>query len=151
MARALGVPATHEAVLRHLGAPETLDGVTDLSSRYGSRQRPRWFWPVIAAVGIALGIAFAAWVGFQKDPVTARVWGYEVKTDSEVSIKLDVVRPDPLDVTCTVYAQAEDHSIVGEKTVDIPASEQEKVRVFIDVETERKAVNGVLRTCTPAD
>lgn len=125
--------------------------MTDLSSRYGSRQRPRWFWPAIAAVGITLGIAFAAWVGFQKDPVTGRLWGYEVISADQVAVKLDVIRPDPLEVTCTVYAQAEDHSIVGEKTVDIPASEQEKVRVEIDIETERKAVNGVLRTCAPTD
>ena len=125
--------------------------MTDLSTRYGSRQRPRWFWPTIAAIGITLGVAFAAWVGFQKDPVTGRLWGYEVVSDSQVSVKLDVIRPDPLDVTCTVYAQAEDHSIVGEKTVDIPASEDEKVRVAIDIETERKAVNGVLRTCVATD
>ena len=125
--------------------------MTDLSSRYGSRQRPRWFWPTIAGVGIALGVAFAAWVGFQNDPVTGRLWGYEVVSDSQVSVSLDVIRPDPLDVTCTVYAQADDHSIVGEKTVDIPASEDEKVRVDIDIETERRAVTGVLRTCVPAD
>ena len=125
--------------------------MTDLSSRYGSRQRPRWFWPAIAAVGITLGVAFAAWVGFQKDPVTGRLWGYDVISDTRVTVTLDVVRPDPLDVTCTVYAQADDHSIVGEKTVDVPASEQEKVRVDIDIETERRAVTGVLRTCVPAD
>jgi hypothetical protein len=132
-------------------APETLVDVTDLSTRYGSRQRPRWFWPAVAAVGITLGIAFAAWVGFQKDPVTGRLWGYEVVSDSRVEVKLDVIRPDPLAVTCSVYAQAEDHSIVGEKTVDVPASGQEKVRVLIDIETERRGVNGVLRTCVPTD
>jgi hypothetical protein len=125
--------------------------VTDLSSRYGSSQRPRWFWPTIAAIGIALGVAFAAWVGFQKDPVTGRLWGYDVVSDSQVAVTLDVVRPDPLDVTCTVYAQSADHSIVGEKFVDVPASEQEKVRLTIDIETERRAVNGVLRTCVAAD
>jgi hypothetical protein len=125
--------------------------VTDLSSRYGSRRRPRWFWPAVATVGIALGVAFAAWVGFQKDEVTGRLWGYEVVSDSQVTVTLDVIRPDPLDVTCTVYAQAGDHSIVGEKSVDIPASQREKVRVNIDIETERRAVTGVLRTCVAAD
>lgn len=125
--------------------------MTDLNSRYGSRQRPRWFWPAIAAVGISLGVAFAAWVGFQKDPVSAQLWGYEVISDSQVTVSLDVVRPDPLAVECTVYAQAADHSIVGEKTVDLPASEEEELRVTIDIETERRAVNGVLRTCVAAD
>ena len=125
--------------------------MTDLNARYASRQRPRWFWPAIAAVGITLGIAFAAWVGFQKDPVTGRLWGYEVISDNQVAVKVDVIRPDPLAVTCTVYSQAADHSIVGEKTFDVPASQREKVRVFVDIETERRGVNGVLRTCVPAD
>jgi hypothetical protein len=125
--------------------------VTDLSTRYGSRQRPRWLWPAVAAVGITLGIAFAAWVGFQKDPVTGRLWGYEVVSDSQTTVTLDVVRPDPLDVTCTVYAQGGDHSIVGEKSVDVPASQREEVRVRIDIETERRAVTGVLRTCVASD
>ena len=144
------LPSTEAA--RHAWVPpETLDDVTDLSSRYGSRQRPGWFWPAIAAVGITLGIAFAAWVGFQKDPVTGRLWGYDVVSDTQVTVKLDVIRPDPIAVTCTVYSQAADHSIVGEKTVDIPPSDREKVRVPIEIETERRGVNGVLRTCVPTD
>jgi hypothetical protein len=125
--------------------------VTDLGARYGTSNRPRWFWPLIAAIGITIGIALAAWVGFQDKPVTARVWGYDIVNDHKVTIKLDVVRPDPIDVECTVYAQAGDHSVVGEKTVDLPASEQEEIRVSIDVETERKAVTGVLRTCVAAE
>lgn len=124
-------------------------GVTDLSSRYGTRTRPRWFWPAVTAVGVAIGIMFAAWVGFQDEPVKGRVWGYDVKSDHLVTLKLDVVRPDPLAVRCTVYAQAADHSIVGEKTVDVPASKEEETRISIDVQTERKAVTGVLRTCAP--
>ena len=125
--------------------------MTDLGARYGTSNRPRWFWPLIAAIGITIGIALAAWVGFQDKPVTARVWGYDIVNDHKVTIKLDVVRPDPIDVECTVYAQAADHSVVGEKTVDLPASEQEEIRISIDIETERKAVTGVLRTCVTAE
>lgn len=140
-----------EAVPRPLASPETLGRVTDLSTRYGSRQRPRWLWPVVTAAGIAIGVAFAAWVGFQKEPVSAQVWGYEVLDDNQVIVKLDVVRPDPIDVTCTVYAQAFDQSIVGEKAVVVPPSERKVVRVEIPIETERRAVTGVLRTCVPVD
>ena len=68
-----------------------------------------------------------------------------------MDVTLDVHRPDPLAVRCTVYAQAEDHSIVGEKTVTVPADDREDVRVSISLETERRAVNGVLRTCQSAD
>ena len=125
--------------------------MTDLSARYGTRRRPSWLWPAIAAFGITIGVAFAAWVGFQDDPVTGRLWGYDVVDDHRVTVTLDVIRPDPLDVRCTVYAQAADHSIVGEKTVDLPASDNEKVRLTIDIDTERRAVTGVLRMCEPAD
>ncbi len=125
--------------------------MTDLGARYGTSSRPRWFWPLIAAVGITIGIAFAAWVGFQDKPITARVWGYDVVDDHKVTVKLDVVRPDPLDVECTVYAQAADHSIVGEKTVELPAIDDEEIRIEIGVETERRAVTGVLRTCVAAE
>ncbi|WP_162255517.1 DUF4307 domain-containing protein [Aeromicrobium sp. Root236] len=123
--------------------------MTDLSSRYGTRTRPRWFWPAIAAIGIAIGVSFAAWVGFQDEPVKGRLWGYDVKSDHLVTLKVDVIRPDPLAVRCTVYAQAADHSIVGEKTVDVAAGKAEKTRITIDVQTERKAVTGVLKTCEP--
>lgn len=125
--------------------------MTDLGARYGTSNRPRWFWPLIAAIGITIGIVFAAWVGFQDKPVTARLWAYDVVGDHLVTVSLDVVRPDPLDVRCTVYAQAADHSVVGEKTVDVPASQQEQTRISIDIETERRAVTGVLRTCVAAE
>ena len=122
----------------------------ELDSRYGRRTRPRWFWPVIAAVGVGIGVAFAAWVAFQERPVSARVYGYEVQTDRLVTVTIDVVTPEPLDVTCTVFAQSEDHAIVGEKSIDLAADDREERRVAIDVETERRAVTGVLRTCEPS-
>ncbi|MGJ9421223.1 DUF4307 domain-containing protein [Aeromicrobium sp. CF3.5] len=120
---------------------------TDLQQRYGRTARPSWFWPTVAAIGVTIGVAFAAWVGFQKDPVSARVYSYDIASDNLVTVNLDVVRPDPLDVRCTVYAQALDHSIVGEKTVDVASSSQEVERIEIDIQTERRAVTGTLRTC----
>lgn len=125
--------------------------MTDLDDRYGARRRPRWWWPVVAAVGVTLGVVAAAWVAFQPRPVSAQLYGYEVVDDHRVRIALDVHRPDPLEVRCTVYAQAADHATVGEKTVTVPASDREDVRVRIALETERRAVNGVLRTCESAD
>jgi hypothetical protein len=121
--------------------------VTDLQARYGTRRRPRWLWPVVAAVGVVLGIVWASWVAFQPTPVSAQLYGYDVVDDHHVNITLNVHRPEPLAVTCTVYAQAEDHSTVGEKTVTVPADDREDARVRISLETERRAVTGVLRTC----
>ena len=125
--------------------------MTDLSDRYGTRGRPRWVWLVVAGVGIAIGVAWAAWVAFQPRPVTAELYGYDVVGDHRVDITLNVHRPDPVAVKCTVYARAEDHSIVGEKTVTVPADDDEDVRIPVALETERRAVTGILRTCESPD
>jgi hypothetical protein len=125
--------------------------VTDLSDRYGARGLPRWWWPVVAAVGVTIGVLAAAWVAFQPRPVTAQVYGYDVVDDHHVAITLMVHRPEPVSVRCTVYAQADDHSNVGEKTVTVPAGDRENTRVTIALDTERRAVTGVLRRCETSD
>ncbi|MCW2750161.1 MAG: hypothetical protein JWR83_1271 [Aeromicrobium sp.] len=123
--------------------------MTDLSARYGTKRRPRWFWPAITAVGVSIGVGFAAWIALQSTPVTAEVHGYDVVDAHHVTVSLNISRPDPIAVECTVYAQSADHAIVGEKTVTVPPSKSRDIRFSIDVKTERKAVNGVLRTCRP--
>lgn len=129
--------------------------MTDLpphvADRYGTRGRPRWLWPAIAAVGIVLGIAWAAWVAFQPRPVTAKVYGYDVADAHHVKVTLEIRRPEPVPVRCTVYAQSLDHAIVGEKTVDVPPGTDEITRFPVTLMTERKAVTGVLRTCESLD
>jgi len=130
--------------------PETLDGVTDLDDRYGRhrRTRPRWFWPVVASIGIAVGVAWAAWAAFSDVPVhQAEVFGYEVVDDRTTTVQLDVYRDEPVALRCTVYAQAQDKSVVGEKSVDLPESGDEHVRVSIEIRTERRAVTGRLEAC----
>ena len=125
--------------------------MSDLDARYGRRTSRRWIWPVIAVVGIGAGVAFAAWVAFQPRPVHAVLWGYEVLTDHRVRVTLDVHRPEPLAVECTVYAQALDHSVVGERTIAVSAGARENTRVKAIITTERRAVNGVLRDCRPLE
>ena len=121
--------------------------MTDLSTRYGTHARRPWLWPAVAAIGIALGIAWAIWVATADKSFSARLYGYEVINDHQTSAKLDIHRPDPVALECTVYAQAEDHSIVGERTLKIPASERETMRRTTTIETERRAVTAVLKGC----
>ena len=110
-----------------------------LDDRYGARRLPRWFWPVFATVAIGLGIAWAAWVAFDEPAVSADVYGYEIVDENHTVITIDVRRPDPVDISCTVQAQALDHSVVGERTVQLPATDAKRQRLEIDVETEREA------------
>lgn len=129
-----------------------MERVSDLDARYGRRRGARrWVWPIVAVVGISAGVAFAAWVAFQPRPVNAVLWGYEVLSDHRVRVTLDVHRPEPRPVECTVFAQAQDHSVVGERTVVVPAGTTKNMRVKAVITTERRAVNGVLRGCRPLE
>ena len=125
--------------------------MTSLDVRYGRRQTRRWLWPVVTAVGVLVGVAWAAWVAFDRDPVTAEIHGYAVESDTRIVATLDVRRPEPVAVRCTVYAQALDHSVVGERTVDVPAGSRQRTRVELPITTEREAVTAVLRTCQVTD
>ena len=67
-----------------------------------------------------------------------------------VRVELIVHRRDSAAAVCTVYAQAQDHSTVGERQVAVPAGGPEERRVKAVITTERRAVNGVLRRCEPS-
>lgn len=123
------------------------------SERYGRRSRPQSFWIALTVVLVAVGIAWAWWVAqAQSDqPVSAQVRGYDVVSANLTKVELQVHRRDGAAATCQVYAIAKDHAVVGERSVDIPASGAEEVRVPVEVATERRAVTGELRGCELRD
>ena len=125
--------------------------MSTLDARYGRRTTRRWLWPTVTAVGVVLGIAWAAWVALDTEPVTAEVHGYAVESPARTVATIEVRRPEPVPVSCTVYAQALDHSVVGERTVEVPAGTRERTRVEVPISTEREAVTAVLRTCQLSD
>lgn len=123
--------------------------MTNLDARYGRRTKPTWFWWAFAAVGIVLGVAWAAWVSTAEKPVSASLHSYEVISDTEVVVRLDVVVNTDQPVECTVYAQNMNHAVVGEKTVPVDPDDREQA-LSIAVRTQERAVNGVLRSCREA-
>ena len=125
--------------------------MTDLEARYGTRRRPRWLLPVLAGIIFVAALAWVLWVATADKPFQVRVYSYEVVSDQQTTVRLDVQRPQPVGLECTVYAQGVDHSIVGERTVIIPASTETSLRKSITVKTERRAVTGVLKACMTVD
>ncbi|MFT4298071.1 MAG: DUF4307 domain-containing protein [Aeromicrobium sp.] len=123
-----------------------------LADRYGTRQRPRWFWWVVAAAGIGLGVAWAAWIALQPRPVKAEVYSFEVASDTRIDVTLEIIRDNPAaTVSCSVYAQSENHAIVGEKTVTVDPSSDDLVHHDLALTTTERAVTAVIRSCEVAD
>ncbi|MGH3423353.1 MAG: DUF4307 domain-containing protein [Nocardioidaceae bacterium] len=120
----------------------------DLSTRYGTRHAPRWVWVVVAVVLIGAGVAWAWWASQSvTDPVSAQVHSFDVQSEHSTEITLEVHRRDDGAATCEVYAQAMDHTVVGERTIDIAYSDADTVTVSSVIRTDRKAANALVRGC----
>lgn len=124
--------------------------MSDLDYRYGRRNWPRWMWVTFAALALGGAVAWAAWAGFRPDPVNGVLYGYDVLGDHQVQVELIVHRRESRPAVCTVYAQADDHSKVGERQIQVPGGGPEQRRVRAVITTERRAVNGVLHGCEPS-
>ena len=124
--------------------------MSDLDYRYGRRHRPRWIWVTLAVAALVAAVVWAAWAGYRPQPVNGILYGYDVLDDHRVQVELIVHRRESRSAVCTVYAQAEDHSRVGERQVPVPAGGPEERRVKAVITTERRAVNGVLHGCEPS-
>lgn len=124
-----------------------------LNDRYGRRARPAWQFPLVAAALIAVAVAWSIWAALDRveQPISAQLYGYEVAGDQRVELTVEVARSNGGAAVCTVFAQAEDKAIVGEREIDVPDSDEPVVRVSTVVETERKAVAGVLESCVLAE
>jgi len=125
--------------------------VTDdlLGDRYGRDRRPKWLFPIVAVILIGIGVAWSVWAALAQvdKPISAQLYGYDVTSDHQIGMTVEVHRTDGGKAVCSVYAQGLDHSIVGERDVEIPESDEKTVLVKTTVETERRAVTGVLKGC----
>ena len=125
-----------------------------LEERYG--KPPRWS-RLIAVVVVALlvtaGVAWVIWAGLahSNPPVSAQLQSYEVRNPHATDITLAVERRDGDAVECLVYAQSENRTIVGERTIVVPAGDPGTTTVEATIETERRAVSGALQSCEVTD
>lgn len=95
-----------------------------LSHRYGQptqrRKLPASFWYVLAALGVALGVAFVLWVqvSSQGNP-TARDIGFTLTSDNEVDVTFEVSKNPEDTAVCALKALNPSGAPVGWKEVAI--------------------------------
>ncbi len=121
-----------------------------MDERYGVRtpNQRRLTLVAVAAVALALltWVAWAAWSHGRPD-VKGRLNSYDVVSPHEVTVVIDVHRRSGDPVTCTVQAQAEDHVVVGEDEVEIPAGDSGDVQTTATVRTDREATTATVTQC----
>jgi Domain of unknown function (DUF4307) len=125
-----------------------------LDERYGTP--PRWSRLIIVVVVALLttaGVTWVIWAGLahSSPPVSAQLRTYEVRGAHATDVTLVLDRSDGDAVRCEVYAQSENRTIVGERTIEVPAGDPGTTTVEATIDTERRAVSGALRSCEVTD
>lgn len=121
-----------------------------IAERYGSGRRgPRHLLVGILAVVVALALGWLVWIAWHhaNPEIRGELSSYEVVSDHEVRVVIEVHRSSSDSVECIVRAQAESHGIVAEQPVTIPAGAQRDVRFTASVPTERRATAVTVRNC----
>lgn len=77
---------------------------------------PRWTWIAVAALLMAIGTPWLLWSALHgANPViAAKLVAYEVRSDTEIDVRITVERPDGVPGVCGVKAQAVGTDTVGE-------------------------------------
>jgi len=121
-----------------------------MPERYGPPRRGRRLAVLVGAAVVTVGgLVWLLWAAsLQATPdVAAGVTGFEVVSDARTDVTLEVERRVSGAVRCSVYAQAPDTSIVGEREVRLDAAEPGTVTTTVGIATERRATSATLREC----
>ena len=104
-------------------------------------------WWVIGTIGISIIVAVIVWFALASaNALTAETTHYSNVTDSQITVRYDVHRPDGAAVRCTIEAQDTRHGRVGTITDDVPAGPT-SVNRTVTVRTSARAVVGVVSSC----
>ena len=119
---------------------------TDLADRYGAPSR--WRRPATIGIAVALAVVCLGWLGwtvwFHSTPaVTSSLVTFDVVSDHETRVRLDVRLADDVEASCRLRAFAEDHTTVGELAFTPVDGNNEVV-----IRTERRATTVEKLGCT---
>ncbi|MES2172188.1 MAG: DUF4307 domain-containing protein [Actinomycetota bacterium] len=131
----------------------TVTPPTAIDSRYGRtpsrRRRQRWLY---IGGGVAVAIVVVAWVvwaGLDQAGATmdAEDVGNTIVNSHTVKVTYQVSMPPGQTAKCALQVQASDHSIVGWKIVDVPASKAFTNTYTQVVKSVGKPTTGLIYEC----
>ncbi|MGH3497016.1 MAG: DUF4307 domain-containing protein [Nocardioidaceae bacterium] len=134
------------------GDPPGFDQRAYLEERYGRPDpRRRAAWVVGTAMIAVAGIGWVVWAALgQATGVSSQLVGFRIPSEHRTVVTISVTRDTGDGVHCEVYAEASDHSVVGERSVDLAPGHPGTRTITAVIATERQAVAGILRSCVVA-
>ncbi len=133
-----------------LGAMSDPEAAERIRRRY---PKPRYVRYGVIALSIALlasgltWLMWAAWVS-ANPPVSGQLESFDVTSDTRVSVKLIVERTDPSQAAvCNVIVQSESFERVGERAVNVPPSDDKRVRIEATVKTFKRGTAATVGEC----
>jgi hypothetical protein len=121
-----------------------------LQDRYGAPAP--WRRRALVAACAALALVSLAWLGWTMwehatPDVESSMVGYEVLDEHTASARIDVrLADEDVRASCLLRAFADDHAVVGERSITPVYGADQPLRV--DVRTERRATSVELVGCT---
>lgn len=106
-------------------------------------------------VGAVLGVVlllFVGWIGWDKlagTEVSAEVIKFQVVSDQEVQVHVEVRKDAGVTAVCTLRSLAEDHGEVGRKDVRL-AQDSSRVDTVVAIRTTGRGTSAELVGCAPA-
>lgn len=123
------------------------------SRKWGQRLLGAVF--ALLIVALVLGVLRALWTGYTVQTVTGTVFGFTVTSDTNVDIRIDVVKRPGSRAYCIVRSRGADGAEVGRDvlTVDALGTVARRARGEIKLQTTARAVTGEVQGCsdTPID
>ena len=122
------------------------------ADRYGDRTRKRWWTMWLGIAGLLLVIAIG-WllVRTSTDAIRSSVVAWESPTEDVLSVTVEVVRRPGTELTCDLVAVDIRRVVVGQVSVDIPASDEWRTQADAEIPLQGNAVAPELRECEVAD
>ena len=121
-----------------------------IARRYPAPALPRWTWIAVAALLMAIGTPWLLWSALHgANPViAAKLVAYEVRSDTEVDVRITVERPDPsVPGVCGVKAHAVGTDTVGEIDIVLEPGTDRLETVERTIRTFKRATSASVTSC----
>lgn len=121
-----------------------------IARRYPPPTLPPWTWVAVAAFLVAIGTPWLLWSAWHgaNPAIAAKLVSYEVRSDTEVDVRVTIERPDPsVPGVCGVKAQAVGTETVGELDLIVTAGTERLETLDRTIRTFKRATSASVVSC----